>query len=92
MSTSNSVTIPYDLFVAKGLIYDKYHCKGSFPIKEKESSEYGAYTFEINTLSVKFLTAKITPTMIGQFVTLRKEAEKARFNLLILQIQLILSL
>lgn len=76
MSTSNSVTIPHDLLVAKELIYNKYHYKCSFPIKEKENSEYGAYTFEISTLSVKFLTAKITPTMIGQFVTLLKRSGK----------------
>jgi hypothetical protein len=76
MSTSNSVTIPHDLLVAKELIYDKYHHKCSFPIKEKESSEYGAYTFEINTFPVKFRTAKITATKIGQFVTLWKRIDK----------------
>jgi hypothetical protein len=37
---------------------------------EAESAEYGAYTFELNDLSVRFRVAKITPTKIGQFVTL----------------------
>lgn len=40
--------------------------------KEAESEEYGAFTFEMNTLRIKFRAGKITPTKIGQFVTLWK--------------------
>lgn len=39
---------------------------------EKESKEYGAFTFEINDLKVLYREAKITPTKIGQFVTIWK--------------------
>jgi hypothetical protein len=76
MSRTNSTTIHPDLLVAKELIYDKYNYECSLPIKEAESSEYGAFTFEIDTLSVTFRVAKITPTKIGQFVTLWKRIGK----------------
>jgi hypothetical protein len=39
---------------------------------EKESKEYGACTFDINGLKVLYREAKITPTKIGQFVTIWK--------------------
>lgn len=65
-----------DLLAIKELIYDPCDYECSLPIKEAESSEYGAYTFEVNTLSIKFRTAKITPTKIGQFVTLWKRIDK----------------
>lgn len=76
MSRTTSTTIHHDLLAAKELIYDKFNYECSLPIKEAESSEYGAYTFEINTLSVTFRVAKITPTKIGQFVTLWKRIDK----------------
>ena len=72
--TSN--IIHRDLLAAKELIYDPCDYECSFPIKEAESSEYGAYTFKIDTLSVTFRVAKITPTKIGQFVTLWKRIRK----------------
>ena len=39
---------------------------------EKESQDYGACTFELNGLQIVSRNAKITPTKIGQFVTLWK--------------------
>ncbi|XDD51411.1 MepB family protein [Leptospira sp. WS92.C1] len=39
---------------------------------EEESLEYGACNFEIKTLKITFRISKITPTKIGQFVTLWK--------------------
>ena len=48
----------------------------SEPAAEPESAEYGAYTFKINTHTVKFRVAKITPTKTGQFVTLWKRHGK----------------
>ncbi|MNK89271.1 MepB protein [compost metagenome] len=68
--------IPNDLLVAKELLYDKagYNC--SPPILEPESADYGACSFELNNLSVKFRTAKITPTKVGQFVTFWKREGK----------------
>lgn len=66
-----------DLLAIKDLIYDPCDCKCSLPIKEAESSEYGACDFELNGLSIKFRNAKITPTKIGQFVTLWKRIDKS---------------
>ena len=76
MSRTTSTTIHHDLLAVKEIIYDPFNYECSIPIKEAESSEYGAYTFEVNTLSVKFRVAKITPTKIGQFVTLWKRIDK----------------
>jgi hypothetical protein len=42
---------------------------------EAESAEYSACVFELNNLSIRFRTAKITPTKNGQFVTLWKRSE-----------------
>lgn len=61
-----------DLILAKELLYDKCNFKCSYPLIELESSEYGACTFELNSLSIKYRVAKITPTKIGQFVTIWK--------------------
>lgn len=41
-------------------------------IEESESREYEACTFKLDNKSVKFRSAKITPTKIGQFVALWK--------------------
>lgn len=39
---------------------------------DPENIQYGGYTFALNNSLVKFRIAKITPTKIGQFVTLWK--------------------
>jgi hypothetical protein len=69
-------TIHSDLLDAKNFVYDccEYDC--SPPLREAESAEYGAYSFELNGLSVRFRAAKITPTKTGQFVTLWKRIGK----------------
>ena len=59
-----------DLIEAKNRIYNLCRLKYSLLVKEKESAEYGAYTFELAGFSIKYRVAKITPTKIGQFVTL----------------------
>jgi hypothetical protein len=41
-------------------------------IREAESRDYGASTFKLNDMNVVFRAAHITPTKIGQFVTLWK--------------------
>jgi hypothetical protein len=57
-------------------ILENVYCKCEYSLsslaKEAESADYSAYTYRLNTLSVKFRTAKRTPTKIGQFVTLWK--------------------
>ncbi len=45
------------------------------PIAEAESADYGAYSFELNGLTARFRVAKITPTKIGQFVTIWKRSQ-----------------
>jgi hypothetical protein len=50
----------------------------SMPIKEVESSDYGAYNLMINNLIIKFRSAKITPTKLGAFVTLWKRNDKGQ--------------
>jgi hypothetical protein len=44
----------------------------SVPIAEPESAEYGACSFELNGILTQFRVAKITPTKVGQFVTVWK--------------------
>lgn len=59
-----------ELVASINLIYDPCQFKYSKPIPERESAEYGAYIFQLNSANVRFRVAKITPTKIGQFVTL----------------------
>ena len=75
MPWTNNTTIHNDLLIAKEQVYDKCGFECSLPQKEKESTEYGACTFTLNSQTVLFRTAKITPTKTGQFVTLWKRIE-----------------
>ncbi len=43
-------------------------CESLLP--EAESADYGAYSFLLNGLRIRFRVANITPTKVGQFVTL----------------------
>ena len=65
-----------DLIATIELVYNPSGCKYSQPQNEPEASEYGGYTFELNGKSIRFRVAKITPTKIGQFVTLWKRIGK----------------
>lgn len=76
MSWKSDPTIHTDLLLAKEKLYDTSNFECSFPEKEKESAEYGAYSFLLNNKSIVFRVAKITPTKIGQFVTLWKRIGK----------------
>ena len=72
MTRNSSHEIPSDLLATKNSIYDPCHFTCSKLIMEAESAEYGAYTFELNGLIIRFRIAKTTPTKAGQFVTLWK--------------------
>lgn len=63
-------------FISKKYIYDLCGFNFKNAVPEIESSEYNAYTFELNNLKIRFRSAKITPTKIGQFVTLWKRIGK----------------
>ena len=76
MSCKTNSSIHADLLLAKEHLYDSCGFKCSLPKKEKESADYGAYSFTINNNSIVFRVAKITPTKIGQFVTLWKRIDK----------------
>ena len=64
------------LIDAKNLLYDLCGFELSNIEIEKESAEYAAHRFEINNLKILFRQAKITPTKVGQFVTLWKRAKE----------------
>jgi hypothetical protein len=65
-------TVHSDLWAAQKIAYNPsgFICENF--VKETESEEYGACTFKMNNLYIKFRVGKITPTKIGQFVTLWK--------------------
>lgn len=65
-----------DLISIQKLVFDTCNFKYSSPIVESESLEYGACSFELDHLAVRFRVSKITPTKIGQFVTLWKRTGK----------------
>ncbi len=72
---TDSGSIHPELIASRNLIYTPCEFKCSTPIPESESAEYGAYIFKLNSANVRFRVAKITPTKIGQFVTLWKRVE-----------------
>ncbi|MEU7316422.1 MepB family protein [Streptomyces sp. NPDC007083] len=63
-----------DLLAAKRLVYDPNGFTCSQPVAEAEGAEYGAHALTVDGLSVRFRAAKITPTKVGQFVTVWKRS------------------
>ncbi|MEI7494137.1 MAG: MepB family protein [Alphaproteobacteria bacterium] len=74
---SAQTPIPADFFVAQKFVYASCGFDCSLPQVEAKSAEYGACRFVLNGLSICFRVAKITPTKIGQFVTLWKRTGKS---------------
>ena len=68
----NKDIIPDDLNIVIKSIYNQHGFVCTRPLAELESAEYRAYTFKVNNKSVRYREAKITPTKVGQFVTLWK--------------------
>lgn len=73
-ANSSSKAIPADLLLAKDF-FTKAGFEFSALKKEDESNEYSAYRFQLNKKDICYREAKITPTKIGQFVTLWKRNE-----------------
>lgn len=73
---TKEIAIHKDLYAIQTGVFDSCGFKYSLAIAEPESTEYGACSFELNNLSVRFRVSKITPTKIGQFVTLWKRTGK----------------
>ncbi|OXG04482.1 hypothetical protein BC749_10863 [Flavobacterium araucananum] len=65
-------SLPDDLVSAKELVYDCCPFNASQPQPEAESTDYDAYHFYLNEKYICYRKAKITPTKIGQFLTLWK--------------------
>ncbi|RYJ37749.1 MepB domain containing protein [Flavobacterium anhuiense] len=61
-----------DLLLSKKVIFDKAGLQMTTFQKESESEEYSAFRFQLNNNNICYREAKITPTKIGQFVTLWK--------------------
>lgn len=68
----SEIILPNSLIELKQLLFDKCGFVLQNPFMEKESVDYNAHQFQLDNLNVVFRTAKITPTKIGQFVTLWK--------------------
>lgn len=73
---SQQPSIHVDFFAAKKAVYESYGWVCKNIEKEAESAEYGACTFEMNGYRILFRVAKVTPTKVGQFVTLWKRIGK----------------
>src|SRR5665647_2614359 len=69
-------TIHSDLLATMVLVYKPCKLAYSQPLEETQNAEYGAYVFSLNGHSLRFRVAKITPTKVGQFVTLWERVEK----------------
>ncbi len=65
-----------DLLLAHTQLYQPlgWACSPAQP--EAESADYGAYALTVAGLRVRFRAAKITPTKVGQFVTLWQRVGK----------------
>ncbi|AZP11637.1 MepB family protein [Undibacterium parvum] len=61
-----------DLQLITQSLFDPNKFRYSAPQKEAESAEYAAASFTLNGKAIRFRLSKITPTKIGQFVTLWK--------------------
>lgn len=65
----------FDLTDIQTQVFDACGFEYTEPLLETESTEYNACCFKLNGLQVRFRRAKITPTKVGQFVTLWKRIE-----------------
>lgn len=76
LSMKEKETLGHSDFLAlKKLVFDRCNLKCSEPLIELESSDYAACSFEVNGSAVRFRVAKVTPTKVGQFVTLWKRTQ-----------------
>jgi len=61
-----------DFIELKKHVYQRYGWECKNVIKDRESHKYGACSFDINNHHIIFRVGNITPTKVGQFVTLWK--------------------
>jgi hypothetical protein len=72
---SGAGSIHRDLLAVKTLVYEANGFTCSPPVPEPESAEYAAYELTLNGSAIRFRAAKITPTKLGQFVTVWKRSK-----------------
>ena len=65
-----------ELFLIKEMVYDICNFEVSNLIIDSESEEYQACSFQLNSFQIIHRLSKITPTKIGQFVTIWKRNDK----------------
>jgi len=65
-----SVGIHSDLLAINKFVFTPCGFKGSELQIEPQNAKYGAYIFKLDNVYVRFRVSKITPTKVGQFVTL----------------------
>ena len=58
------------------MFYEPNHLSLKAVREEAQNSDYGAGTFQLNSKSIRFRVAKITPTKIGQFVAFWEKDEE----------------
>lgn len=64
-----------DLSILKALVYDRCGISLTNYKVSKESVEYGACSFKLNGRFIEHRISKITPTKVGQFVTIWKRSK-----------------
>ncbi|CAH2714607.1 hypothetical protein BACCIP111895_01779 [Neobacillus rhizosphaerae] len=57
------------------IVYEPNHLTLKSIQEENQNSDYGAGTFQLNSRSVRFRVAKITPNKVGQFVAFWEKNE-----------------
>ena len=57
------------------ILYEPNHLTIKNILEETQNSDHGAGIFQLNSKSVRFRVAKITPTKIGQFVAFWEKDE-----------------
>lgn len=65
-----------EILQVKEFVYDKCNFEFSNLVIDSESEEYQACSFKLNSLQIIHRLSKITPTKIGQFVTIWKRNSK----------------
>lgn len=65
-----------EILQVKEFVYDKCNFEFSNLVIDSESEEYQACSFKLNSFQIIHRLSKITPTKIGQFVTIWKRNDK----------------
>ena len=55
------------------MIYESNHLTVKSVQEEKQNSKYGAGTFHLSSITVRFRVANITPTKVGQVSCIRNQ-------------------